>query len=235
PATGGRFILGIGGGPTGDAYRERVGAAGPSPVALMRQHVNALRDRLPGTPIYLAALGPAMLRLAGAVADGAALNWCTAEHVRWSRERVAEGAVGAGREPADVPVVEYIRVAVDDDVALARRALAKAVLGYALGRPSAGRPSGYRVHFTRMGFDDVLRDLESRRAEGATADVLVDEFPAPPLERLGYAGRSAGAREAVARLGAGLDLAIARVVAARPGTGGARTVIDACAPSEGAD
>ncbi len=227
-ATGDRFVLGVGVGPSGDAYRARVGPAGPSPVELMRRQISGLRADLPGTRIYLAGLGPAMLRLAGAAADGAALNWCTAEHVRWSRQRVGEGAAAAGRDPADVPVVEYIRIAVDGDVALARRALAKAALGYALDRPGAGS-SGYRNHFARMGLNDVLRDLESRRADGAGADALAGEFPAAALERLGYAGPPEGARAAMTRLGSGLDVAIARVVAA-PGTASIQAVIDACAP-----
>ena len=45
----------------------------------------------PRTPVYLGALGPRMLRLAGELADGAALNWCTPEQVSWSRERIGRG------------------------------------------------------------------------------------------------------------------------------------------------
>ena len=30
----------------------------------------------PETPVYLGALGPKMLELAGELADGASLNWC---------------------------------------------------------------------------------------------------------------------------------------------------------------
>src|SRR5690606_21817769 len=68
----------------------------------------------PQTPVYLGALGPEMLRLAGELADGVCLNWCTPEQIAWSRERIAEGARRVGRDPASVKVVEYIRVCVDD-------------------------------------------------------------------------------------------------------------------------
>ncbi len=243
----GRFVLGVGVGAYQraavgqrqrlDDVQQRVRRAsgvaerGASAVELMRGQIAVLRAELPKTPIYLAALGPRMLRLAGAVADGVALNWCTAEHARWSRERVAEGAARAGRDPVGIPIVEYIRVAIDEDLPLARRALARSALGYALGRPGAGS-SGYRAHFARMGLDAELRELEARRARGATAEALADAFPVAALERIGYAGPAVGARDAVERLGADLDLRIARIVAVGSGLAGVRAAMEACAPSE---
>ena len=56
---------------------------------------------LPPAPVYLAALGPQMLRLAGEVAEGALLNWATPERIAASRSRIAEGAVRAGRDPGE--------------------------------------------------------------------------------------------------------------------------------------
>ena len=47
---------------------------------------------LPPAPVYLAALGPQMLRLAGETADGALLNWATPERIAVSRVRIDEGA-----------------------------------------------------------------------------------------------------------------------------------------------
>ena len=120
----------------------------------------------PRVPVLLGALGPQMLRLAGEAADGAALNWCTPEQIAWSRERVAEGAKRAGRDPADIQIVEYIRICVDEDEDTARRAFTRAIMGYALARPGASKEQGYRAHFARMGFDDALTDLEARRDRG---------------------------------------------------------------------
>ena len=54
---------------------------------------------LPPAPVYLAALGPQMLRLAGEIADGALLNWATPERIAVSRARVNTGALRAGRDP----------------------------------------------------------------------------------------------------------------------------------------
>ena len=72
---------------------------------------------LPPGPVYLAALGPQMLRLAGEIADGTLLNWATPERIAISREQIDAGAARAGREPGTVPMTMYIRVCIDDDVA----------------------------------------------------------------------------------------------------------------------
>jgi len=172
---------------------------------------------LPPAPVYLAALGPQMLRLAGEAADGALLNWATPEHIAVSRARIDEGIARAGRDPGAVPVTMYIRVCIDDDVAAARRALGQQVLGYALGQPGVPQDAGYRGLFGRMGFDEVLRALEARRDRGATLAELVDAVPDQMLQAVGYYGPAAAAPAAFARLSTGLDEAIVRVITARPG------------------
>jgi len=172
---------------------------------------------LPAAPVYLAALGPQMLRLAGETADGALLNWATPGHIAVSRARIGEGAARAGREPGAVPVTMYIRVCIDDDVPAARRALGQQVLGYALGRPGIPQDAGYRGLFAQMGFDEVLRDLEARRDRGASLAELVDAAPDQLLHAVGYYGPAEAAPAAFARLSLGLDEAIVRVITARPG------------------
>ena len=185
----------------------------------------------PRTPVYVAALGPEMLRIAGECADGAALNWCSAEQVAWSRARIAEGAERAGRDPVAVRMAEYIRVCVDDDVAVARQGLVRATMGYALGQsvPTArDRRFGYRAHFERMGFAPQLAELDDMRTRGAAGDELIDAFPDEILNAVGYFGPAEGAADAFARLSEGLDTAVVRVVAARPGLDSVRAVMRAC-------
>jgi len=217
---GGEFTLGIG-----------TGRLTGAPIRVMREAISIFRGSLPRLRVYLGALGPQMLRLAGERYDGAALNWCTAEHVTWCRERIAAGARAAGRDSADVRIHEYIRVCVDHDAEAARVALAKAVLGYALAMPGADKTKGYRGHFARMGFDEALSELESRRDSGATEDDLARLFPAALLRRVGYAGPPNGARDAFMRLADGLDIAIVRVVASRQNDlTTVRATMAACAP-----
>ncbi len=216
------FVLGVGS-----------GRAGPGALELVRSGIAELRQRVPDVPIYVGALGPRMLRLAGEMADGAALNWCSPERVQWSRERVAEGARRARRDPSAVRIVEYIRVCVDDDEDAARVALATAMLGYALARPRRPKDSGYRLHFTAMGFDPLLAELEARRERGEPAADLARRVPPGLLRAVGAFGGARDAASAFTSLSAGLDVPIARVVASREPEVSARAVIDACsaAPS----
>jgi alkanesulfonate monooxygenase SsuD/methylene tetrahydromethanopterin reductase-like flavin-dependent oxidoreductase (luciferase family) len=172
---------------------------------------------LPSAPVYLAALGPQMLRLAGEIADGALLNWATPERIAVSRTRIDEGAARAGRDPGSVPVSMYIRVCVDDDVAAARQAFGTQVLGYALGRPGIPKSLGYRGLFAQMGFDAELTELEQRRDRGEGMPELVADVPDEMLHAVGYYGPAAAAPAAFARLSAGLDEAMVRIITARPG------------------
>jgi alkanesulfonate monooxygenase SsuD/methylene tetrahydromethanopterin reductase-like flavin-dependent oxidoreductase (luciferase family) len=255
--TGGRFILGIGtGGAYGAEYQRSYGLPKLSALALMRDYLTVIRTLVAGqtanyegkvvtarglklgftpppTPIYLGALGPKMLHLAGELADGACLNWCSAEQVAWSRQQINEGAEQAGRDPQSVKMAEYIRVCVDEDEDVARRAFAQATIGYAVGRHGASareRSMGYRGHFERMGFTKTLEDIDRMREKGAPVGEQLDAFPPDLLRKVGYYGRPEGAAAAFKELAQGLDIAIVRVVAARPGIDSVLAVMRACAP-----
>jgi len=257
--TGGRFLMGIG---SGGAYRPRsrqaLGLRRLSALSMMRDYLTTIRglvageeanyqgevvtlrgikldiSPVPHTPVYLGALGPEMLRLAGELADGVCLNWCTPEQITWSRERIAEGAARVNRDPSEVKVVEYIRVCIDDDPDTARRAYARATMGYALGQQvptERERRLGYRGHFERMGYVEELAALDRMRKEGASRDEVADAFPTELLRSVGYYGPAEGAAEAFAKLSQGLDVAIVRVVAARPDADSMLAVMRACQPN----
>jgi alkanesulfonate monooxygenase SsuD/methylene tetrahydromethanopterin reductase-like flavin-dependent oxidoreductase (luciferase family) len=193
---GGKFILGVGSGHVSER-----------PIAAVRSYVDDLRKIAKDVPIYIGALGPQMLALAGRHAEGAALNWCTPAQVAWSRERVGPRA----------KLIEYIRMCVDEDVPAARLVLAKQVLAYALMvRPSGAR--GYRAHFERMGFGPQLDELERQQAAGASEDELARAVPDEILTAIGYAGPASGAAAAFKKLSRGLDVAIVRVLVVRSGS-----------------
>src|SRR5580700_10818647 len=101
----GRFVLGLGTGGYGPGFWASVGLP-DRPIAVMREYVTEVRGLLAGlppAPVYLGALGPQMLRLAGEVADGALLNWATPERIAVSRAQINTGAIRAGRDPGAVP------------------------------------------------------------------------------------------------------------------------------------
>src|SRR5580704_2116007 len=168
----------------GGGERPAIGAGSPG---WLRSASLGVTD-LPPAPVYLAALGPQMLRLAGETADGALLNWATPARIAVSRARVDEGVARAGREPGSVPMTMYIRVCIDDDVAAARRAFGAQVLGYAMGHHGIPQGAGYRGLFAQMGFDAELTELEHRRDRGAAMPELVDAASEEMLRAVGYYG-----------------------------------------------
>ena len=253
--SGGRFILGLGtGGAYGADYRRMHGLREMPLVAMMRDYITTVRNLLNGetvtyegkviqlhgmkmqgrpipVPLYFSALGPQMLRLSGELADGVCLNWTTPAQRRWCRERIAEGAARSGRDPANVTLMEYIRVCIDEDEGKARRTFAKAFMGYALSRPGASKDAGYRGHFKRMGFDETLNEIEALRERGASPDELADAFPDDFLRQMGYWGNAAGAGAALRELSRELDVAVVRIVGSAPGLSRAAATLEACAPA----
>jgi alkanesulfonate monooxygenase SsuD/methylene tetrahydromethanopterin reductase-like flavin-dependent oxidoreductase (luciferase family) len=137
--SGGRAILGVGTGP-----------AVPGALDRLRDLVARLRVILEGAsprpgpvdgplslsipapiPIWISALGPRAIRLAGEIADGVLLNWCPPERVRQAVGLVAEGAASAGRAPGDVSVAVYVRASLGGDDAASMDALRRATGEYA--------------------------------------------------------------------------------------------------------
>jgi 5,10-methylenetetrahydromethanopterin reductase len=127
--SGGRLLLGLGTGAVGrgalDELRGLVGTlrslfAGEAVERRGRPVRLALAPNAE-IPIWISAMGPKAMRLAGEIADGVLLNWCSPERVAFALDRIAEGAGSAGRDPADVAVGVYVRswVGEDADAAMA--------------------------------------------------------------------------------------------------------------------
>jgi probable F420-dependent oxidoreductase len=131
----------------------------------------------PKIPIYLAALQPKMLQLAGEIADGAlGFLWSAKfikEHVL---PNVAIGAQKAGRKPTDVDVASLVLCSVHEDPKVAQR-LARINVGMYVATPQATTV----VEF--MGLqDDRNALLQALMTEGLsaletkTSDALVRAF-----------------------------------------------------------
>jgi 5,10-methylenetetrahydromethanopterin reductase len=177
--TGGRLILGLGSGPPGPGSLDLVRSA----VEFLRAAYAGEEPRDPDTgepfalslavphapPIWLGALGDRMVALAGEVADGVLLNWCTPERVRRAAALVAESAARAGRDPASVTIAVYVRACLGAEEDLALAAL----------KPAAGQYAGlphYRRQMAANGLDELASaaaDAIERGRPGKVPEELV--------------------------------------------------------------
>jgi alkanesulfonate monooxygenase SsuD/methylene tetrahydromethanopterin reductase-like flavin-dependent oxidoreductase (luciferase family) len=178
----GRLVLGLGTGPSGPgalgrlratvlAVREAF-AVGTGRVGEVVAATSLRLDAPP--PIWVAALGPRAVRLGAEVADGVLLNWCTPRRVAEARVEIDRAARAAGREPGDVAVGVYVRVALVKGAERTARSMAAEYAAY----PSYGR------QFAAMGIDPADPD-------GIARELIVSDAAEGPARLDAY--RAAGA------------------------------------------
>jgi 5,10-methylenetetrahydromethanopterin reductase len=82
-------------------------------------------------PIYFGSSAPGMLELAGEIADGVILNSIsTPEYVEFATERIADGAIRAGRKPSEIEIGHSVVYAIGDSEGEAAKAAKEDVLFY---------------------------------------------------------------------------------------------------------
>ncbi|MEX2393599.1 MAG: LLM class flavin-dependent oxidoreductase [Actinomycetota bacterium] len=203
-ASDGRFILGVGAGHrfTAEAWFEHTWT---KPRTRMRETIDVLRrivsgERVtlqgrwnvmgfdlgsspPQVPIYIAALTPPSLRMAGEVADGVILNWLPPEGIEKAVLLAREAAADAGRS---IKVVTYLRTAIVDDPAqehTARQAVRDQTHAY-LSLPTYAnsvRQVGYAKELDELAAGrehaiDVLADALCARGDTKTVQAKIETF-----------------------------------------------------------
>ncbi len=147
-------------------------------------------DPRPGLPIYLAALSPAMLRLAGEVADGALLWLCSPAYIR----DVVVPEVTAGRERAGktldgFEIVPAVPAALSEDPGPAYAAMRRDLVPY-FGLPF------YRAMIERSGF---AADIAAFDAAGGDYDAMQAAISLDFLEQLTAVGDAEAVQAGVKR------------------------------------
>ena len=212
----GRHVLGLGTGPSGPGALERLRTT----VVTLRRLLAGERADIAGgegsgsvrlsappsqpPPIWIAALGPRAIRLAGEVADGVLLNWCPPERVAVAGGLVREGAQAADRDPDEITIAVYVRACVgqDEDAALASL---RAAAGTYAAIPA------YRRQFELAGLGREAAAAATAHADGRPGDV--PERLVRAVSLLGDAGSARAGLDAYRSAGA--DLPIVYPVAAR--------------------
>jgi 5,10-methylenetetrahydromethanopterin reductase len=211
--SGSRFNLGLGAGAAD--FLAWVGLRDPAPAATMRETIEGVRRLLSGqplrspggpflrgtaeaylrfraprpTPVYVGAMGPRLLALAGELADGVLPLLLPPEHYFTVRPLIEAGLArrAATRGPLDLAACVWVSVAEDGQAA--RRALAEKIAYY-------GQALGDLIHarlgVTRDAFAPITRVAMTERDLGRAAAMVTERMlqigiagpPATVIERL---------------------------------------------------
>jgi probable F420-dependent oxidoreductase len=171
------------------------------PVSRTREYVSILRQVLAGervtyegkfyrprgfqlsvpppsgrVPIYLAAVNPQMLQLAGEVADGVLLAWLPARQLSLSIAEIAKGAARAGRSLSEINIGCYIHTAVTNNRQQTLKQLRRVLVGYC-------QANTYIQGFRHFGYGDILDEVHRywkagnrAMAEAALPEQMVEEL-----------------------------------------------------------
>ena len=125
-------------------------------------------------PVYLAAVGPKNLELAGEIADGWLGIFFSPEHAASSLDPIRAGRRAAGKgsetDPLDgFDVVPAVPVCATDDVELARAALAPYTALY-IGGMGSREQNFYTALARRMGFDEDATRIQDLYLDGRHRD-----------------------------------------------------------------
>lgn len=247
--SGGRFILGVGSSHKVQVEPEH-GVAYGKPLTRVRESVAVIREllregkvhyqgetvriegfdlwfrpRRPSLPIYVAAVFPKMMTVCGEIADGIILTRSTLKTAALVKERLAEGAGRAARDPGQIAITSLLPTAVADS-----RQEAIEVM-----RPGLAFYAGFFPRYNRLiaehGFADeaaAIAEAWSRGDRAAAQRAVSDEL----VDAASVVGTPAQCRERLeAYRDSGIDLPIISPVARGPGARATfEAAIKACAP-----
>jgi probable F420-dependent oxidoreductase len=245
----GRFLLGLGVGhaPT---VESRDGIPFKQPMTRMRETIEIIKALLSGgevnftgkqfkitgasmgaatpktkVPIYIAALGPQMLEMVGELADGVLMNWTAVDYLGEAIGHIKRGAEKAGRDPNEIDIAGYVRVAVGDNLTESRVSLRRQVARY------ASNPF-YRNFFAQTGFDKEMSAAAAALADG-NLDKAADSITEEMQDQVAIVGTVEECRAALEkRRAAGLQLPVIAPFAVGDNMASHRHVIEAMAPAK---
>jgi probable F420-dependent oxidoreductase len=157
--------------------------------AELRLRMPILQKRAPR--IYLAALNPPMLRLAGEVADGVLLNYSPAEAVAKQVAVVREAAKAAGRNADDLDYAVFARMCVTDEAEAARLAFKRELATYAF-------VESYQKMFASIGMEREMAEVR-RMWHAGQRDQAPTAISDASADKLGSFGTADRARDFIAR------------------------------------
>lgn len=139
-------------------------------------------DTRPELPIYIAALSPAMLRLAGEIADGVILWLCNPRYIAdVVVPEVTAGRERAGRTAASFDVVAAVPGALTEDPSAAWKTMRKDLIPY-FGLPF------YRAMIERSGFGADIAAYDAAAGDVEAMQTAISDGFLEQLTAVGDAG-----------------------------------------------
>jgi 5,10-methylenetetrahydromethanopterin reductase len=194
--TGDRFNLGLAAGASD--FLSWVGLEHDKPLAAIRESVAAIRGLLAGerpgaegdflrwkddaylrfearrvTPIYIGALGPNMLRLAGEIADGVLPLLFPLEHYFGVLPYLQEGMTKRSAALGELDLAACIWVSLAEDAAEARRVLAEKVAYYG---PHLSPLIMRRLGLTEVDFTEIKQAVVSENDLDRAAGMVTEQM-----------------------------------------------------------
>lgn len=198
--SGGRFLLGIG--SSNPTIAKWHGQSFDRPLSRIQEYIEITRAAMRGEklnfegkfftaqnfkmafkpsgrsiPIYVAAFGPKMTRLAGRISDGVLINMANPTEISRIAAEVKAGALEAGKDPAKMEIICKIRCSIAPNYRVAREALSHALTYYALA-------DYYRDLLGRMGFAEEVEAMRAawkaggfHAARGLVTDRMFSSLP----------------------------------------------------------
>ena len=176
------------------------------PGKALKLTISPAQQRL---PIYLGAMGPRNLALAGELADGWLGFLYAPEHATGFRERLAAGAARAGRDLDGFDIAPNVQVHIADDLAAARDAM-RPFLALYIGGMGAKERNFYTEQAARYGFEQAARTVQDHYLAGDRAQAMA-ALPDELIDLVTLCGPPGRVRE---RLAAHRDAGVGTLIAA---------------------
>jgi len=162
------------------------------PGKALKLSIRPIQQRI---PIYLAAMGPKNVALAGEIADGWLPVFFSPEHTSALREPLEEGAHRAGRSLDGFQVCPTVNVMITDDIESARNAM-RPMLALYIGGMGSREQNFYNRLISSYGFEREARQVQDLYLEGRRVEAM-EALPDEMIDKVSIAGPPAKAKEKI--------------------------------------
>jgi len=162
------------------------------PGKALKLSIGPVQQRI---PIYLAALGPKNVALAGEIADGWLPVFFSPEHTAALRAPLEEGAARAGRNLDDFRICPSVNVMISDNLESARDAM-RPMLALYVGGMGSREQNFYNRLVSSYGFEREAKRVQDLYLDGKRSEAM-EALPDELIDMVSIVGPPARAKERI--------------------------------------